>query len=152
VAQEVDVDLTSQVRSKYISFLMIDGFPNKDMRLEFSKLFNRIPNSETISSQPATDPGTNDDDCIGIVCWLTGKRSGTRNSKFDFAKLSCLRNELVIEKSDQNPSGGSSEETWGLGSNPYFTTMRTTLIVITFICVPLFVLRTTKTHLIVHLY
>jgi hypothetical protein len=89
-------------------FTEVHFVPEQRHEMEFSKLFNRIPNSETFSSQPATDPNTNDDDCIGIGCWLTEKRPGTRNSKFDFAKLS------------DHPSGGSSEETWGLGVQPIF--------------------------------
>ena len=30
----------------------------------------RIPKSDTFFIQPTTDPRTNDNDCIGIGCWL----------------------------------------------------------------------------------
>ena len=35
-----------------------------------SQIEFRIPRSEAFFSQPATDPGTNDDDCTGIGCWF----------------------------------------------------------------------------------
>ncbi len=55
------------------------------MMIEF-----RIPRSEALSSQPASDPGTNDDDCTGIGCWLTVKRFGSQNSEFDLEDSSVM--------------------------------------------------------------
>jgi hypothetical protein len=47
---------------------------------EFCKIEFRIPSSGTFFSQPATDPYTIIIICIGIGCWLTGKRFGIRDS------------------------------------------------------------------------
>ena len=35
-----------------------------------SQIEFRIPRSEAFFSQPATDPGTNDEKCTGIGCWF----------------------------------------------------------------------------------
>ena len=47
-----------------------------------------IPRSEAFSSQPATDPRENNDDCTGIGCWLTEKCLGSRTSEFDWENSS----------------------------------------------------------------
>jgi hypothetical protein len=47
----------------------------------------RILRSETLFSQPATDPGTI---CTGIGCWLIGTCLGSRNSEFELENSSVM--------------------------------------------------------------
>ena len=64
-----------------------------------SQIEFRIPRSEAFFSQPATDPGTNDDDCTGIGCRLTEKSFGSRNSEFGNSRVMSiwkLRERAVV--------------------------------------------------------
>ena len=58
-----------------------------EFRIEISDVF----------SQAATDPNTNHYNCIGIGCWLTEKRFGSRNFEFVFQLgTSCMEVDYSV--------------------------------------------------------